>query len=236
MLKISLRPWTPSSSLSLIDSSIDLWWVDLDDRQHDHERYGAALSEDERARAAKFHFPHLQRRFRVRRALLRLLLAGYARGEPSALRYRFNRYGKPELETVSANKRLYFNLSHSGALVLYGFTYVGEIGVDIECAMPIDDMALVARQHFTPEEQNALWALPSEQQVTGFYNCWTRKEAILKAVGIGLTLPLEGFSVGLTPETPAQILWAGDARLHHVELFNIPIHAPYVAAAALYTP
>jgi 4'-phosphopantetheinyl transferase len=234
MTVVALRPWKPGESLTLTAQAIDLWWVDLDDKQHDIDQYWAVLSEEERQRAAAFRFPHLQRWFIVRRALLRHLLAGYGQG--SGLRYRLNKHGKPELDITPSGKRLYFNLSHSGSIALYGFTYQGEIGVDIECVKPIDDMTLVARYHFTLDEQSALWALPAAQQMKGFYNAWTRKEAILKAVGTGLTLPLDSFSVSLTPEAPTRIIWTTDTRLHRVELFDLPIHAPYAAAAALYTP
>jgi 4'-phosphopantetheinyl transferase len=96
-------------------------------------------------------------------------------------------------------------------------------------------MSLVAAHHFAEDEQTQLRALPAQQQVTGFYLCWTRKEAILKAVGTGLTLPLDSFSVSLRPDAPAKLLAAQDARLHRLELFDVPIHAPYVAACALYT-
>lgn len=220
----------------LTDNSIHLLWANLDDYPHLPEQYETVLSKDERSRAKKFRFGHLTRRFVMRRALLRYLLSAYGQGAASGLAYRQNAHGKPELETTAAGERLYFNVSHSGAIALYGFTFVGEIGVDIERLTPLDDMPLVAQHYFSSDEQKALWSLPPDQQLMGFYNCWTRKEAIIKAVGTGLALPLDSFSVSLAPDEPVRIKWTEDTRLHHVKLCDVSVHKPYVAAVALYTP
>jgi 4'-phosphopantetheinyl transferase len=113
---------------------------------------------------------------------------------------------------------------------LIAITRVGAIGVDVEALTPFGDLAAVARRWFSPTEQAALSALPPDRRLAGFYRLWTRKEAVVKALGLGMTLPLDRFSVSAAP---ARLTDATDPRLRDLALLDIPLAGPYVAALAI---
>jgi len=109
--------------------------------------------------------------------------------------------------------RLQFNLSHTHGLSLIALTSGRAVGVDIEQIRPIPDFASMAGQAFARQEIEALAGLPEEQHLRAFFACWTRKEAYLKALGDGLSRPLDSFAVSVAPDEPARLLWvAGDAE------------------------
>jgi 4'-phosphopantetheinyl transferase len=122
----------------------------------------------------------------------------------------YNAYGKPELAPDSNAPPLRFNLSHSHELALFGFAYGREIGIDIEYIRPTFAREQIAAQFFSPRENAALRLLAADQHALGFFNCWTRKEAYIKARGQGLSLPLDQFDVSLTPGEPAVLLQTRD--------------------------
>lgn len=195
------------------------------------------LSSDERSRAERFHFERDRRHFIVGRGLLRTILGRYLGLRSSQLQFCYGPRGKPALaETVSESKaKLYFNLAHAAGLALYAVTNDREIGVDLEQIHPIADMDQIAERFFSAQESAALRALPPEQRQEAFFNCWTRKEAYLKASGEGLAQPLDQFSVSLGPGEPAKLVSiAGDfqeASRWFIQAFS-PANG-YVAAVAV---
>jgi 4'-phosphopantetheinyl transferase len=182
---------------NLAPGAIHLWELDLD-----HFVFNDVLSEDERARAAKFRFDHDRKRFTSGRTALRLLLAGYLKTSPEKVRFTYGAGGKPSVE----NSKVSFNLAHSGPHALLGFTLNQQLGVDVEQIRQIDDMALVAEYSFAPGEFRRWSALPADQKIRAFYRCWTRKEAYLKAIGEGIALRLKKFEVAFEPGTAPAIL------------------------------
>lgn len=215
---------------------VHIWQVMLDDPSHAVPEMRALLAVDERARCERLRTPQLQRRFIVRRGLLRLLLSRYIGFDAAAIRFAAGQYGKPALASDQNAGHIYFNISDSDAMTLYAFTGVGEIGVDVERVVPIPDLAQVAAHWFSPLEQLQLGELPPPAQTSAFYRCWTRKEAIIKCVGTGLTYPVRSFSVNLTPGKPALLLQADDERLHAFDLTSIPVAQPFIAACAVALP
>ena len=180
--------------------AIDVYWFDLD-----HASVAdcyALLDAAERARAARFRFERDRRRYVVRRGRLRTLLAGYLDHEPADVALTVDRFGKPALATGA----LRFNLSHSHGLALYAIAFGIEVGCDLERRDPRLAGADVAARFFSPGEVRALRALAPARRTEGFFNCWTRKEAYVKARGCGLSLPLDGFDVSLAPGEPAALL------------------------------
>lgn len=162
------------------------------------------LSPDEVERAGRFRFPQHRRRFIVARGCLRQLLAAYLGIEARDIEFGYSREAKPQLaERFSSD--VCFNVSHSEDIAVFGFTRERRIGVDIECIREIDTEGIPQR-FFSELEQRALSQLHGPRKVEGFFNCWTRKEAYVKAVGLGLSLPLRDFDVSLTPGEPARIL------------------------------
>jgi 4'-phosphopantetheinyl transferase len=182
-----------------------VWLADLEPEETVVERYGSTLTADERARAGRFHFPRDAAHWIVARGTLRAILADRLRIEPRDIRFAYGEYGKPELAEPFAGSGLRFNLSHSGALALCAIVQDCRVGVDIERLRPMPDLEAIAERTFSPRERETLRRLPPELRHEGFFNCWTRKEAYIKAIGKGLAHPLDRFSVSLAPGTPARL-------------------------------
>ncbi|MFC2966692.1 4'-phosphopantetheinyl transferase family protein [Acidimangrovimonas pyrenivorans] len=163
---------------------------------------GAHLSPDEAARADRFVYHRHAEAFRAGRSRLREILAGYRGMSPAALRFSYSDHGRPSLAGGPE-----FNLSHSGG---WAALAVSErplrLGIDIEAHRTVEEG--IARRFFSPAEQRALAALPGAEWQAGFFRCWTRKEALVKACGPGLSMALDSFDVTLAP---------GEARLTRIE-------------------
>jgi 4'-phosphopantetheinyl transferase len=164
------------------------------------------LTDDEHTRAQRFHFARDREEFIVGRGVLRMLLAGYTRRAPRTIHFRYGLRGKPELAIKSNGHALRFNVSHSHGLALFAFTFVRAVGVDIEQVNPSIEIESLASRFFSAAERARLQTLPPEMRLQAFFNCWTRKEAFIKARGEGLSLPLDQFAVTLAPDEPAAIL------------------------------
>lgn len=172
-------------------------------------RLGAWLSEDEQARARRFHFRADADRFVVSRAALRAILAAELGIAPGEVAFAYGAHGKPELAPPLDASGLRFSASHSGRFALHAVARGRPVGVDIERLRPVADLEAIAARTFSPRERAALGGLSGEAWQRGFFAAWTRKEAYVKALGTGLSHPLERFTVSLVPGLPA--------RLEHVE-------------------
>jgi 4'-phosphopantetheinyl transferase len=166
----------------------------------------AILNDQECRRAARFYFAPDQVRYAVCHANMRRILASYLDQPPAKLTYREAEGGKPELLLEPGQLPLRFNLSHSKTVALLAVSLESEIGVDIEDIRPIERD--VASRFFSPAEVAAMAPLGGEAWLAAFYRCWTRKEAILKAEGMGLRIPLDSFDVSVLPGEPAALLAA----------------------------
>jgi|SRR5271170_1875167 len=158
------------------------------------------LTLDERNRAARFHFEEHRRYFIAARGMLRELLGRYLAVDATAIEFSYNPHGKPAVDG------LYFNLSHSDNMALFAISRTREVGVDIERINPSFAGEQIPEQYFSPAEVKILRSLPKERQTEAFFNCWTRKEAYVKARGLGLSLELHSFEVSLAPGEPAAFL------------------------------
>jgi 4'-phosphopantetheinyl transferase len=195
----------PDPIPSLTARDIHVYRASLD--RDDTEAFWRSLSDDERARAERFRFAVDRQRFIARRGILRQLLSHYLELTPSQITFAYTAHNKPYLP----NYRLHFNLSDAKHLALYAFAYV-PIGIDVEDVHAMSDMDEVAALMFSPTENAVYSALPDAQKAEGFFNCWTRKEAFIKAIGEGLSYPLADFDVTLKPDEPATILRIRDDR------------------------
>jgi 4'-phosphopantetheinyl transferase len=193
------------------------------------------LSPDERHRAARFHFAKDRNQFIEARAALRLLLSRYLELSPRELTFSFGSHGKPALAQELSNNGLRFNLSRRHGLALIAFTCDREIGVDVELIRADLSLFEVAEVSFSENELATWRTLPTSLQVQGFYNCWTRKEAYIKARGEGLSFPLKQFDVSLAPGEPARLIEVrGDAsEAARWALHELPVSDEYVAALAV---
>jgi len=175
------------------------------------QRLQSTLSTDECQRAERFYFQRDRRRFTVARGVLRSILSQYLGLAPQQLRFCYGPHGKPALVSTSGPARLHFNVSHSHELALYAITYDRHIGVDVEHIRTDFACEAIAERFFSPPERAVLRCLPPQVKYEAFFNCWTRKEAYIKACGEGLSLPLDQFDVSLAPGVPAALLatrWA----------------------------
>jgi 4'-phosphopantetheinyl transferase len=155
---------------------------------------------EDRTRADRFRFEADRRRFCVARASLRIILARYLKTKPNRLKIEVGDYGKPFFADKKATQGLRFNLSHSHQLALTAVTRDREVGVDLEYVRPDFVTDEVADHFFSAAEVQQLRSVPAELKTQSFFNCWTRKEAYIKARGEGLSCPLDQFDVSLRPD------------------------------------
>ena len=185
------------SDLPLSTDAICLWSIDLD---RTDSRVVAAiriLSEEEQQRAARFRREPDRKHFIVGHAVLRLILSHYLETDPREITFAHNPYGKPRLRNNEVALDVRFSLAHSDSLALCAVAIGREVGVDLEAIRPDGASMEMARTFFAPEEVIALSALSGNDFVSAFYRCWTRKEAYVKAKGLGLSLPLSSFVVSV---------------------------------------
>jgi 4'-phosphopantetheinyl transferase len=198
--------WVPAPvGLKLASDDVHLWRAALDCDAAVLSRLETTLSPDETARANRFIFPTDRGHFVAARGILRELLGAYLMLPPAELKFRYGNYGKPALDANATESDLQFNLSHSGGVAIYAFSQGRRLGVDVERIRPQRAGEDIARRYFAAREVAELQALPAHRRAEGFFLCWTRKEAYVKAHGAGLSLPLDSFTVTLTPGRAAEL-------------------------------
>jgi 4'-phosphopantetheinyl transferase len=228
----------PPADLRLADEEVHVWQATLDLRPARVRALAHTLSEDERVRAGRFVFERDRSRFIARRGLLRAILGRYLRKAPGELEFRARPYGKPAVSPGAGGSPLRFSASHADGMALFAVTAGREVGVDLERVrsdFPYED---VAGRVFSPREAQTLLALNAISRPIAFFNCWTRKEAYLKARGVGLSLPLDQFDVSLVPGEPAAFLRAADDphAASRWSLHDLPPGPGYAGAVAVEGP
>lgn len=232
----SVHPWPlPSRVPALGRDDVHVWRAPLDVKALLLQALQQTLSSDEQVRADRFHFQRDREHFIVSRGLLRTILGRYLGMEPSRLQFCYGRQGKPALESEPGRNAVSFNISHSAGIALFAFTRGRRIGVDIERIRNHLADGMVAERFFSPREVAVLRGLPEALQPEAFFNCWTRKEAYIKARGDGLFLLLDSFDVSLAPGEPAVLLSTkGDPHeASRWSLQKLDPGADYVAALAV---
>lgn len=198
--------WSPPPAHFSIDAPlIHVWRADLRATPERLAEFESLLAADEAGRARRFHFPVHRARFVARRGILRSLLGRYLDVAPADVCLEPNPYGKPELAR-GHGMELRFNLSSSGDLALFAFARGREVGVDLERIRPELADEAIPERFFAASEVAALRALPPDRQPAAFFDCWVRKEAYIKARGLGLSLALESFAVSLAHDAPPRLL------------------------------
>lgn len=191
---------------ALPDGELHVWQVRLDDKLVRAEDCLDVIDHTERERAERFAFPHLRRRYLAAHAALRGVL-GHVLGQASCqIELSIDANGKPRLS--QSGLPLFFNLSHSGDLALVALSTQAEVGVDIEQCRPMPQLLALVERHFSRIERDAFWGLGEQLQLAGFYRWWTCKEACLKATGLGLRYPLDGFSIEFRPGHATRVMEA----------------------------
>jgi len=217
---------SPPPTLKAGEIHVWLAWVD---GQQD-EGFWELLSDEEKRRAARLLNPQRSKRFVVTHGILRRLLGAYLGQDPGALTFRSGSQGKPAL-VGAAEKMLSFNLSHSEDMAAYVIAKGRDVGIDIERIRPIDDLESMAAMALSSSEWNNIKEETAEERLRHFYVLWTRKEAILKVTGKGLTVSMKAVKLlnfKSTPETSEILLPDG----RKCQVIDLPLDEGYIGAVA----
>lgn len=220
---------------SLSSGTVDIWHIGIEPPPDKIAEARTLLSPDELGRAARFHFDIHRNRYIAGRAALRTILAQYLGVSAKALAFIYGEKGKPALASHVNARTLEFNLSHSHDRALLGITVGSTLGVDIERINLEFGTDEIATHFFSAFEVDTLLAVPKPERGATFFSCWTRKEAYIKAVGDGLSLPLDSFDVAFGPGVEAALLRveaATDAPARW-RMYDIPAPEGYAAAIAV---
>jgi 4'-phosphopantetheinyl transferase len=224
----------PPNAPSFTDAEVHVWRAGFGQITPAVATLEGILSEAERARAQRFHFDQHRRQYMLSHAILRQILGGYLSLDPARLCFQASAKGKPELMPELNPLHLRFNLSHTHGLALIAVTLRRDVGVDVEWFRLVTEAEQIAERFFAPRESARLRALPAEQKQRAFFNCWTRREAYLKATGEGIAESLDQIEVTFAPGEPARLLSVrGDTpEAEHWLLQELSPGPGYVAALA----
>ncbi len=213
---------------------VHLWLRSLDASPVEISGWYELLSSEERDRAERFKVERPRIAFVLTRGTLRSLLAHYLGIEAKAVRFRYEKRGKPFLEDRTG---LCFNVSHTDGLALIGFVKSRSIGVDVEKVKPDTEVRKLAERFFSARERRDLRPLRGDELRAAFFRVWTRKEAYIKATGEGLSLPLDQFDVSIAAgERDALCATRPDANeAERWTLSDVAVPAGYAAAVAVAT-
>lgn len=203
--------WRETSNISApSEDEIQVWRIPLAEQSGTDTRLKEFLCPEEHDRAERFHFIRDQRRFIIRRAALRQLLAVSLRTTPQAVQFELGPHGKPFFPGQIGADGIRFSCSHSGDWALIAVARGSDLGVDLEWNRPMTEAEDLVKNFFSPAEISELANLSPTLKLAGFFNAWTRKEAFVKAIGLGLSYPLNHFSVSLAPDRPVALLEVTD--------------------------
>jgi 4'-phosphopantetheinyl transferase len=201
--EMSLSPSTRVASLrqlpDLAAGQVHVWKIWQEEARF--ADFTSLLSNEEMERASRLRTAALFHRFAANHGMLRILLGSYLGMDPRRLQFAANPYGKPSLREMGLHLR--FNMTHSDDLTLIAVCLQSEVGIDVETVRPVEEWEEIAKSHFSDDEYRCLLAepmQPADLQRDAFFRCWTRKEAVIKAIGMGLSMPLSSFTVSTTQE------------------------------------
>jgi 4'-phosphopantetheinyl transferase len=222
----------PPASLSLATGEVHVWRLALDQPESVLTEFRRTLEADELERAGRFHFEKHRRHFIAGRGGLRYVLSRYLEAKPEELRFSYGAFGKPALVDFG----LRFNTSHSHDVALFAVSADRELGVDVEHIRADFATEEIARRFFSRVEVGVFNALRQEERVPAFFRCWSRKEAYIKAIGRGLSEPLDAFDVTLAPREAARLLRAEREDVSRWSMFDIDAGDDYAAALLVEAP
>ena len=203
---------------------VHVWRISLDVNVVEMERLLGLLSGDEMERSSRFRFEKDKRRFIAARGSLRCILGFYLEQDPHHIRFAYGCNGKPQLTGSSGSTALQFNLSHSDAFALCAVTLHRNVGVDIERIRQDIAVEQIARQFFSQGEISSLERLHDNSLYETFFRYWTRKEAVLKATGDGISFSMNKVDVSVSSDqilTPVVLPDGkhGSTQWHVLDLF-----------------
>jgi 4'-phosphopantetheinyl transferase len=215
-----------------------VWRASLDQPANMIARLAPLLSQDEYRRAERFHRPIDRQRFIAGRGILRKIISAYLALAPDEVRFAYNKYGKPSISDDQNRGALSFNLSHSNSMALYAVTRGRRVGVDVEYMREDFATLEIAERFFSKDEFEALKSAPIDQKTKAFFNCWSRKESYIKAIGMGVSYPLDGFTVSLAPDVAPTLLNvdADATEAARWKMYELDVAEGYAAALIVENP
>ncbi len=182
------------------DGGLTVWWLATGDATpSDMQRWLRLLDRGERERAARFRIAADRREFVAAHALLRTMLTCHSGVPPSAWRFSVDANGKPSIDPNVGPHELQFNLSHTRGLVAVALASRGAVGVDVEEIDEAKADLAIAEAYFARSEVEMLRKAPPTERARCFFRLWTLKVAYIKAIGKGLSAPLNSFAFTLEP-------------------------------------
>jgi 4'-phosphopantetheinyl transferase len=221
----------PADHPKLAPDEVHIWTMPTQTSSPVVTQLQRVLSREELERASRFRFQHLTDAYIITHGVLRFLLARYLDRAPAEISFKYGVRGKP---VVSEIPQFQFNLTHSEGLAAVAVTTGCALGIDLERLRPISDIEEIAGRYFCPEEAAEILSMNPGEREPAFFRCWTRKEAYIKAIGDGLSCPLDSFQVAVQADSPARLVHiSGDrvaaARWTLHDLFLAP---DYIAGLA----
>jgi 4'-phosphopantetheinyl transferase len=221
----------------LKEGVIHVWLVSAEIPDEKLKQLEKILPENEINRIGRFRFFEDRARFTAGRAALRIFLGGYAGVDPASIRIIPSSGGKPIVAPDTPASSFEFSVSHSGGKILIAFSKGIPVGVDVERIRADVDVEGIVDRYFAPEEVVDFLALPQNARVESFFAAWTRKEAFLKAEGVGLARPPESFRVSIKPnDRPRLIRLPGEGRIGEWSILDLFPGPGYKAALAARHP
>lgn len=210
---------------------VDVWTAQFNQSRTVLAGCVAVLCPSEIERASRFATARLRSQFAFNHGALRYILSCYTHESPELLKFDSGPYGKPLLRSQACC----FNMTHSGLLMVCAVSGMASVGIDIEHIREMPDMFAIANGHFASGECERLGALPALYRTRGFFECWTRKEAFIKATGLGLSQGLHHFEVTFGPEVVPRLLrWDGRSDVPgQWELHTFDLPEDYCGAVAV---
>jgi 4'-phosphopantetheinyl transferase len=232
-MKSTIEWLSPRAIPELADDHIHVWRASLTLDQATLRSLESTLADNERARAERFVFESDRDRFIAAHGFLHDLLGAYLRCPPKTIDFTYDPHGKPFVASRGPRTDVCFNLSHSHEVALIAIGRKRQIGIDIELIRPEFAGEEIARRYFSAKEIDELGKLPAESRAEGFFLCWTRKEAYVKARGDGLHVPLDSFSVSVSPDAPATLSSSDESRWRIESFVPSLIYEPQYAASVV---
>lgn len=233
------RQWPDGPAKPLLgDRETHVWVAGLDLAPLQIDLLRGTMPQDERSRVDRSARTVKRDRHTAAHGILRDVLARYCACSPNAVAFDVGPHGKPMLAVSMQNDALRFNLSHSGECAMYAVANGPEVGIDIEIIRERTDITKIAESFFALQEVAALREMPASKQTDAFYACWTRKEAYIKALGMGLSYPLDSFQVCVEPEVRSGHIHTtlDPDDEHRWTLINVTPCAGYAAALVVEKP
>ena len=222
----------PPAQPALAPGVVDVWAIGLDREVLDGHKLASTLTADEHTRADRFRSDKGRAHFIAARGCLRVILAKYLHCQASEIIFAYGKQGKPALAGSEAETGVRFNVSHSEGRALVAIGQDADVGVDIEHqSRQIGQMTRLAGRFFAEGEYTMLLNTPESDRREAFFNCWTRKEAFVKALGAGLAHSLKDFEVSL--DRPAKLLSAKGVAVDQWTLAHLDVGDGYIGAVAV---